>query len=421
MTLITDIPCELIAAILRSLDDLRSLTPALLSCRHIYSSYKQSPNIAAAILRQKVTPALLPCAVAASEAYSLPRPRDGDTIQGLLDALYQEPLSLANRVTSLPMTTLMGMSRTHDMILALTTEFANDAWDRLRQADDSLPLTASLSTTEQFRFCRSFYRIEIFYGLFTGRSSNPNTIFEESVNSWFFSKHPLWENEQLGCIHDFLEARLAKASIDVLAHDVNFGEFSVDYLTGGEENIYRQMWLSKGIGFIHQLINEEFYDGKRDMLTEHPNIGVANFPGALTNVLGAYQGANAFVGREEELLYENVSRVTAEDSDQGPFNSWNAAHEGAPLCAGLMLHEHELLRDCAYVLWDWDRVEKHHLLKAFENLSDARPSPDEKEYDEMNESFHERSQIWQKGGSGYWSKGDTSGISWSEKSTARQF
>lgn len=210
MTLITDIPCELIASILRNLDDLRSLTPVLLSCRHIYSSYKQSPNIAAAILRQKVTPALLPYAVAASEAYSLPRPRDGDTIQGLLDALYQEPLSLANRVTSLPMTTLMGMSRTHDMILALTTDFANDAWNRLRQADDSLPLTVSLSTTEQFRFCRSFYRIQIFYGLFTGRSSNPNTIFEESVNSWFFPKHPLWENEQLGCIHDFLEARLAK-------------------------------------------------------------------------------------------------------------------------------------------------------------------------------------------------------------------
>ncbi|KAH9228223.1 hypothetical protein K456DRAFT_1741870 [Colletotrichum gloeosporioides 23] len=301
MTLITDIPCELIASILRNLDELRSLTPALLSCRHIYSSYKQSPKIAAAILRQKVTPALLPYAVAASEAYSLPRPRDGDTIQGLLNALYEEPLGLAKRVTSLPMTKLMEMS----------------------------------------------------------------------------------------------------PSIDVLAHDVNFGEFSVDYLTGGEENIYRQMWLSKGIGFIHRLINEKSYDGKRDMLTEHPDIGVANFPGALANVLGAYQGANAFVGREEELLYENVTRVTDEDPDQGPFNSWYAAHEGAPLYAGLMLHEHELLRDWAYVLWDCDRVETYHLLKAFEKLSDARH---EKEYDEMNESFHERSQIGKRGDLGIGAK-----------------
>ncbi|KAH0424227.1 hypothetical protein CcaCcLH18_11663 [Colletotrichum camelliae] len=417
MTLITDIPCELIASILRSLDDLRSLTPALLSCRHIYSSYKQSPNIAAAILRQHVTPALLPYAVAASEAYSLPRPRDGDTIQGLLNTLYEEPMSLADRLTSLPITTLMGMSRTHNGILALTTDFANDAWNRLRQADDSLPATVSLSTTEQFRFHRAFYRIQMFYGLFAGKSSNPNTVFEENVNRWFFSKHPLWENEQLGCIHDFLEARLAKASIDVLAHDVNFGEFSVDYLTAGEENIYRQMW---GVEFIYQLSNEESYDGKRDMLTEHPDIGVANFPGALANVLEAYQSANAFVGPEEERLNENVSRVTDEDPDEGPFNSWYAAHEGAPLYAGLMLHEHELLRDCAYVLWDWDRVEEYHLLKAFEKLSDSRPSPHEKEYDEMNESFHERSLIWQKGGSGYWSKGDATGISWPEKSAARQ-
>lgn len=57
-------PCELVASILGSLDDFQSLTAALLTCRHIYNSFNQIHGIDIAILRQQITPALLPYAVA---------------------------------------------------------------------------------------------------------------------------------------------------------------------------------------------------------------------------------------------------------------------------------------------------------------------------------------------------------------------
>ncbi|KAL0944820.1 uncharacterized protein CTRU02_202707 [Colletotrichum truncatum] len=314
MTLITDLPCELIASILQSLDELRSLTPALLTCRHIYLSYLQSPKIATAILRQKVTPALLPYSVAALEAFSLPRTRDSAAIQDVLHALHNEPSKLADRAVSMPMNLLMRMS----------------------------------------------------------------------------------------------------PSFDVATHDVYFGEMSIDYLTSGEENYFRQLWLSQGIEFIYHVINTDSYDARRNILKLYSDIGVANFPAALSNVLEAYEHTQIIIGSssENELLSEMAHQESVEDSDKGPFRSWYTAHKGVPLGAGLMLQENEWLRDCAYVLWDWNRVEKHQLLKLFEEPSGSRPSPNGEKFDEMVQSFRERSDIWQKGGSGYWSKGDTSRIVW---------
>nr|XP_036579383.1 uncharacterized protein CTRU02_10629 [Colletotrichum truncatum]KAF6786930.1 hypothetical protein CTRU02_10629 [Colletotrichum truncatum] len=414
MTLITDLPCELIASILQSLDELRSLTPALLTCRHIYLSYLQSPKIATAILRQKVTPALLPYSVAALEAFSLPRTRDSAAIQDVLHALHNEPSKLADRAVSMPMNLLMRMSRTHDVSQALSFKFANEAWNRLRLADKSLPTNLPLSPTERFRFNRAFYRLQIFYGLFSTKASGANAAFEEDINSWFFLKHPLWENEQLECVHDFLEAEIARAKKIILD---NYG---LVYILLREpaplfKPVTNSYWkLSQGIEFIYHVINTDSYDARRNILKLYSDIGVANFPAALSNVLEAYEHTQIIIGSssENELLSEMAHQESVEDSDKGPFRSWYTAHKGVPLGAGLMLQENEWLRDCAYVLWDWNRVEKHQLLKLFEEPSGSRPSPNGEKFDEMVQSFRERSDIWQKGGSGYWSKGDTSRIVW---------
>ncbi|KAK1579715.1 uncharacterized protein LY79DRAFT_563676 [Colletotrichum navitas] len=39
----------------------------------------------------------------------------------------------------------------------------------------------------------------------------------------------------------------------------------------------------------------------------------------------------------------------------------------------------------------------------------------DQEWQEMQESFRERSMIWQKGGSRSWSKGDTCRVAWTDK------
>lgn len=72
MPSVTELPCEIVATILRNLDHLRFLAPALLTCRHFYASFKESHGVETSILRHQTTPALLPYSVALLEASCLP-------------------------------------------------------------------------------------------------------------------------------------------------------------------------------------------------------------------------------------------------------------------------------------------------------------------------------------------------------------
>ena len=202
MPSITELPCEIVGMILRNLDHLRFLTPALLACRHFSTSFKESHGVEASILRHRITPALLPHAVALMEASRLYRPLDdAGSLVGLLDELHRFPARLAARVSTLPPPVLRGMGRVHDAIHALATGFATSAWQRI---SPSATASVVLSPTEYFRFCRAFYRVELFYTLF--RDSG----FEDSLNFLFFWRYHPWENEQLASAYEYLEDRFAQ-------------------------------------------------------------------------------------------------------------------------------------------------------------------------------------------------------------------
>ena len=201
MPAITDLPCEMVGTILGNLDHLRFLPPASLTCRHFYTSFKESHGVEASILRHQITPALLPYAVAVMEASRLPRPLVASSVVGLLDELYRSPARLMARVFALPLPILRSMGRTHDIIVAFATGFATNAWQRI---SPSTTASVALSPSEYFRFCRAFYWVELFYTLFR----NPG--FEDSLNPWFFWRHHPWENEQLASAYEYLEESLAK-------------------------------------------------------------------------------------------------------------------------------------------------------------------------------------------------------------------
>ncbi|KAK2053692.1 hypothetical protein LY76DRAFT_524095, partial [Colletotrichum caudatum] len=136
-----------------------------------------------------------------------------------------------------------------------------------------------------------------------------------SMNAWFFNKHTPWENEQLGCVHDFLEAELAKVmnihsarNLLVVAHDVECGEFSIDYLTDGEENYQRQLWNRDDIRDIW--LGPDTEDKLQLLMSEHKS---------------------------------------EEDVDKGPCETWYLYHTGFPLAGAFMLGENGWLRDRAYV------------------------------------------------------------------------
>lgn len=89
--------------------------------------------------------------------------------------------------------------RIHDLF---TVESINDEWsDLIRRV---LPGTHVLSSLEYYRFCRAFYRVELFYKLFRDSEDNPREYFPS------FARLPPWENEQICCVHDYLERRFAE-------------------------------------------------------------------------------------------------------------------------------------------------------------------------------------------------------------------
>ncbi len=200
MPSITELPCEIVAIILSSLDHPRDLLPALLTCHHFYMSFKESHGVAASILRQQITPALLPVAVAVMEASRLPRPFVDTAVLGLLDELYRSPARLAARVSALPLLVVQKMSRIHDAVHALATDFGARAQARISH----LTTITAVSPTEYFRFCRALYRVELFYAIFQ------HGDFDDKIKPWFLWKHQLWENEQIASAYEYLEERFVQ-------------------------------------------------------------------------------------------------------------------------------------------------------------------------------------------------------------------
>lgn len=215
MIAISDLPCEVVASILRNLDDLQCLGQALLVSRHFYASFKQSHGIEATIIGRQVGPALLPYAAAVSDALYSPQPQRANSVQNLLDTLYNEPDRLTNRLSAKPSRILRSIGCVYSICHSLAMDYAATAWRRLphqdtsgRQEEESL----TLSPEEHFRFCRAFYRVELLYSLFRAREVEEfqEETSMQSIRCLFFSRHPPWENEQLGCVLDYLEAKFVE-------------------------------------------------------------------------------------------------------------------------------------------------------------------------------------------------------------------
>ncbi|KAI1128589.1 hypothetical protein F5Y10DRAFT_264932 [Nemania abortiva] len=415
MPAITDLPCEIIASILRSLDNLRYLTPALLTCRHFYTSFRQYHDIEAAILRQHVTPALVPYAIAVIEASHLPDVQVEDSVRDLLDTLRDHRSRFAARLPTMPARQVRRMARTHDVIHSLATDFATIAWASLARKLGSESLSASsgnspLSPSEYFRLCRAFYRLELYYRLF----SRYTPVFViEGMELYFFSQFSPWEMEQLVSVHDFLDEKLSNASYDVVAHDIEFGEVRTDYLAPARESYWKQIWLSQGVDFIHQLTTVDSYEAKRTLLNSALGRSATNLPERLEAMLETYSKdvLDAAEACSKDQLQSLLSSCDNDDTNNGPFEAWYTCHEGVPAGAWAMTDDNAWLRRRAYVFWDWGRIQSNDLLPVFRSVPESQSSAyTSQEYDEMLESFDERSRISQAGGRGYWSKGDTSRI-----------
>jgi hypothetical protein len=72
---------------------------------------------------------------------------------------------------------------------------------------------------------------------------------------------------------------------------------------------------------------------------------------------------------DKEIEALNLRR-DEEDTDKGPFLAWRANHGYLPRGAWVLFSETTGLRECAYVLWDMERMERHMMLQVFESISE---------------------------------------------------
>ncbi|KAL6696337.1 hypothetical protein J3F84DRAFT_373730 [Trichoderma pleuroticola] len=417
MTSITKLPREVMTSVMRELGNIRFLVPCILTCRYFYSCFKGDPNIAVDIFEQQITPALVPYSIALLDATHLD-PRTTTSVRELLETLNKEPSKLRSRLRSMPIPLLVEMGKLHDPIQSLATQFANNAWAHISNDQGSqTPRNLRLSPTEYYRFGRAFYRFELYCTLFRSGMLSSFEWDSHDERAWFFAQYAPWENEQVGSAHDFLELKLAEASYDVLAHDVEFGVLAIDYLAAGGDNRARQLWLSQGIDFIYRIINETSYDAKRALLRSSFGAGSADIHDALTAMPNDDGDDNAPLAEYTDEDLETIFPTSDDqDTDKGPVEAWRVAFNRLPRSAWAMRTKNSGLRERAYVFWSLDRLEKYDLLELFKSIpEDPEPLRAGNGWGDMFKSFEERSKIQERGGSGYWSKDDESRIVWPAK------
>ena len=120
---------------------------------------------------------------------------------------------------------------------------------------------------------------------------------------------------------------------------------------------------------------------------------------------------------DDERRY--IRSPSQNDPDPGPAKAWRWAHEHVSRDSFVQYEYHRELRKRGYVMWDLERLERWNLFGAAWE-SDPKVDIDYvQEYQAMIKSFDERSEIYERGGRGWWSEGDESKIVWEKEQPYR--
>jgi len=191
---------ELVRMILSGVQDVPSLHAAVLSSPLFYRAFwGAETDITTQVVLNQIDSSVLPEAIAASESSLLSG--NGSDGQVTLDFITQ---NLSRRPTpprawSLPEALRLG--QLHIYVVSLAKKFAMAVMN-----EPSFRCSDSVITSQEIsRIERALYRFEIYCNLF--RKSTPTRVQPgafDAQNQLFFASFAPWENEQLGCIHDFL-------------------------------------------------------------------------------------------------------------------------------------------------------------------------------------------------------------------------
>ncbi|CAF9920038.1 MAG: hypothetical protein ALECFALPRED_001411 [Alectoria fallacina] len=419
---LTSLTPELKCAIFTNLPDVTSAKSlALASSSFYYTFLDAQALILTQVLQNEISTPLLHGAFAAYKASRIPV-WSKQAIQDFLNEYFGD--SVPHKSQKWKLSEALHMSRIHSCVEFFTAEFASFALSKNPTARGS---NAAPSFTEIIRIKRILYRFELYCNLFRkpihdrmirGQRNcliQPSPFEKQEQRGIFFDRFSPWENEQLGCIHDYLIEEITVAFNDVAEHDVDWGELSIAWVdtSGNGEDFYKEGFLLKGLDFIFQLSTARIYDDRHSLLELSQNSGGSYLFEALGPPrLLQYGGVPLEeYNEEEEKLY--VRSPFDDDDDIGPAEAWRRVHAKSTKGRFYYVEDHCLFRRRGYVMWDLSRLLGWNFLSlpvqalASERLSGYLEHLEKKAEREKQEvSWTERSRIWSEGGRGWWAPGD---------------
>ncbi|WEW57319.1 hypothetical protein PRK78_002784 [Emydomyces testavorans] len=402
------LPVEITQMVLSAITDLLSLRCAALSCPAFFYAFNGAGNaITTRVLSTQVGFDVLPEAIAASESSQLLSHTDEEIEEFVANHFHrrQSPPESWTLASALP------IGKLHNYVSAFAQMFVSNV-----SIKESLRGAGWLDPTydETCRIERALYRFEVFRNIFSKSRSR------EEERNIFFANFAPWENEQLGCIHDFLVRAVSPAFDDVAEHDITWGETRVEYGVG-IESPYIQRLLSLGLEKLYQIITAETYEARYKLLNDRrfncPRTQFDFLYDALDNVNEPDDALflSDFTPEDER---SHIRPPFFDDPDPGPAKIWRWAHQDETQLQFVYQKSREPLREWGYVMWNSRRLHDLGILQEPFDTEGAwnasRPDLDEEGRlrAEMGMSWEARSKIYMTGGRGWWSVGDHSKIVW---------
>lgn len=279
---LTSLTPELKGAIFQNLPDVTSAKSLALTSSSFYYTFLDARSlILTHVLQNQISTDLLHSAFAAFKASKIPV----WTKQAVRDFLGEYfGNSVPHESQKWNLSEALHMSKIHSCVDFFAAEFASFALSKIPTARGS---NAAPSLTEMIRIKRILYRFELYCNLFRKPShdrmirgkrnclTRPNPFGKQEQRDIFFNLFSPWENEQLGCIHDYLVEEITVPFNDVAKHDVDWGELCVAWVDtyGIKEIFYKEGYLLKGLGFIFQLSTASTYDDRHSLLMSNQGTG----------------------------------------------------------------------------------------------------------------------------------------------------
>ncbi|KAJ6024277.1 zinc finger domain protein [Penicillium herquei] len=181
--------------------------------------------------------------------------------------------------------------------------------------------------------------------------------------------------------------------------------------------------VSHGLKFLEQVITASTYE-ERHRLLDKTLLIASSGPALIECLLDSNElyseETNGLDDQAMVELRQFPSQYNSLDPDPGPAEIWFQAHEGDDSGQYVAAVPHRASRKIGYVMMDASRKQD---MARFDGprKSMAWDTFDEKtfalEYAEQLISFEIRSDIFLRGGRGWWSEVDTSQIQWHDAST----